>query len=68
MDNEYLNQHFCFLLGKTIQQARTMIGDTYHVRIIRRDSIDKPDDGRYIENRVNVEVTNQKISNILSMG
>lgn len=68
MDKNILNDHFSFLLGKTIQQAKLMVGDTYYVRIIKRDGIDKRLDGRYIENRINVEIENTKIVNILNMG
>lgn len=63
-----LNEFFSFILGKTIQEARKMIGHSYHVRIMRRDGVDREEDGRYIENRVNVEINNQRIVNILGLG
>lgn len=66
--NEYeLSEHFSIILGKKILEARKILSD-YYIRATIKDGISITVDSSYKPNRLNVELKNNKIIKILSIG
>ena len=68
MDENDLTMWYSYLVGKTRIEVRRMVEHQYHVRVVREDGVDKPDDGTYIENRMNIEITNSRLTKVLYFG
>jgi hypothetical protein len=68
ISEEELNQIFSYLIGLPTKEAIVMIGHNMSIREVIKEGKHMPCDNFYKDNRLNVEITEKRISRIIGIG